>query len=101
MKLAKVDLGPEPAQLNDLTDVFGNVVAAVLGLAGIALFIMLIVGGFKYITSGGDPKLAEAARNTLTFAIIGLVVVASAYLILLFIAEFTGANILNFVIYRK
>lgn len=98
MKLAAA--GPDPANLTKLEGVFSNVVGAVLGLAGIALFIMLIVGGFQYITSGGDPKRAEAARHTLTSAIVGLVLVALAFLILRFIAEFTGADVLNFVIYR-
>ena len=93
--------GPEAAQLVELENVFARVVAAVLGLAGIALFIMLIVGGFKYITSGGDPKRVEAARNTLTFAIIGLVLIALAYLILVFIENLTGAPILNFSIIYK
>ena len=97
MKLAGA-LGPEPAQLVELENVFARVVAAVLGLAGIALFIMLIVGGFKYITSGGDPKHAESARNTLTFAIIGMVLVVLAYLILIFIENLTGASILDFSI---
>lgn len=99
MKLAG-GVGADPAQLNDFTDVFSNLVGAVLGFAGIALFIMLIVGGFQYITSGGDPKRAEAARHTLTSAIVGLVLVVLALLILTFIAEFTGADVLNFVIYR-
>lgn len=99
MRLAQ-NLGEPAAQLVELEGIFGNVVAAVLGLAGIALFIMLLVGGFKYITSGGDPKAAEEAKKTLTYAVGGLVLVASAYLILRFVAEFTGADILNFVIYR-
>lgn len=98
MKLAVA--GPEAVQLFELETVFGNTVTAILGLAGIALFLMLLVGGFKFITSGGDPKGVEAAKKTLTYAVGGLVLVASAYLILLFIAEFTDAPILNFIIYR-
>ena len=59
---------------------------------------MLIMGGFRYITSGGDQKKASEARGTLTFAIIGLVVIAGAFLILRFIEDFTGAQVTQFKI---
>ncbi len=90
----------DPATFNDLNIVFENVVGTLLGLAGIILFMMLVAGGFKYITSAGDPKSVESAKKTLTSAIAGLVLTASAYLILRIIADFTGAtNILNFNVY--
>jgi len=93
--------GENPAKISDLQSIFTSLVAAIIPLAGIVLFIMLIIGGFQYITSGGDPKKAGAARNTLTFAILGLVLVAMGYLILVVIAQFTGVTgILNFEIYR-
>ena len=82
--------------LGGLNTVFSNVVEVALWFGGIILFIMLLVGGFKYITSGGDPKSVEGAKRTLTFAIIGFVLLASAFLILRFIAYFTGANVTEF-----
>jgi hypothetical protein len=88
------------AQLQDLEGVFGNVVNVVLGLAGIVLFIMLILGGFGYITSGGDPKKIESARNTLTYAIGGMIFIALAYLILKFIEVFTGVPVTEFKIFQ-
>lgn len=87
------------ATLRGLEDLFGNIVSVVLGLAGIALFIMLIAGGFKYITSGGDPKSTESAKKTLTAAIGGVVLVALAYLILRLIGEFTGADVETFKVW--
>ena len=86
------------ATIQGLEGVFENVIGVALGFAAIALFIMLLVGGFKYITSGGNPKSLESARKTLTYAILGMVLVASAYLILRFIGVFTGANVENFQI---
>ncbi len=88
------------ARLQDLEGVFGNVVNAVLGLAGIVLFIMLFLGGFSYITSGGDPKKVESARNTLTYAIGGMIFIALAYLILKFIETFTGVPVTEFKIFQ-
>jgi hypothetical protein len=87
------------ATIEGLEGVFENLIAAALGFAAIALFIMFLVGGFKYITSGGNPKSLESARNTLTYAILGMVLVASAYLILRFIGVFTGADVENFQIF--
>jgi len=65
-------------------------------LAGIAAFIMLIVGGFQFLTAGGDLKKTQAASNTITYAILGLVAVIAAWFILLFIEKFTGVPITEF-----
>jgi len=76
--------------------IFTNVVVSVLGLAGIALFIMLLIGGFKYLTSAGNPENAASAQKTITYAIIGIVLIALAYLILVIIQTITGANVTEF-----
>lgn len=86
------------ATIKGLEGIFSNLVSSVLGLAGIALFIMLLIGGFKYLTSGGNPKSLESAKNTITYAIIGIVLVALTFLILEFIRISTGANVTNFVV---
>lgn len=65
-------------------------------LAGIAVFIMLIIGGFKYLTSGGDSKAAESARKTITYAILGLVLILLSWFILRFIETFTGVTVTQF-----
>lgn len=78
--------------------IFINILNIATSLAGLAVFIMLLVGGFKYLTSGGDPKASQSARNTLTYAIAGLVLVIAAWFILKFIAEFTGVEVTIFKI---
>jgi len=88
------------AKLSDLEGVFSNVVGVLLGLAGIVLFIMLVVGGFKYITAGGDPKGVESAKKTLTYAIGGIVLIAAGFLILQFIKQFTGVDVTQFRIFQ-
>lgn len=91
--------GGPPAELSGLEDVFGNVVGVAIGIAGVALFIMLVIAGYKYISAGSDAKSAEGAKNTLTYAIYGIVLLALAYLIMRLIANFTGVeSILNFQI---
>jgi hypothetical protein len=48
---------------------------------------MIIIAGFKYITSGGDTNKVASAKSTLTYAIIGIVVVALAQLIVHFVIK--------------
>lgn len=84
------------AQISDLSIIFQNVVTAFLGFAGIVLFILLLTGGFKYITSGGDPKSVEGAQKTITYAIGGLFVILLSYLILVFIKQITGVDVTQF-----
>ncbi len=86
--------------MSDLEFVFENVVTSLLALGGIVLFLMLLSGGFKYLTSGGDPKATETAQKTLTYAIGGMVLLAGSYMILRIISDFTGADVTNFVITR-
>lgn len=90
----------EPAQLSEFTNVFGNALTAFLGLGGILLFVMLVTAGFQFMQAGGDPKALSQAWKTMTFAIVGMVLVVGAFLIISFIANFTGATrILNFDIF--
>lgn len=88
----------DPLTFSDLEPMVENVVRAVLGLAGITLFILIVLGGFQLITSGGDPGKVQAAWKTITFAIGGLVVILLSILILRFIYVFTGVNVLEFKI---
>jgi hypothetical protein len=63
-------------------------------IVGVISVIMIIWGGFKYITSGGDSNNVTAAKNTILYAIIGLVIVALAQVIVRFvIGTATGTGI--------
>lgn len=59
-----------------------NVFSLVVGVISV---VMIIVGGLKYITSGGDSGNVSGAKNTILYAIIGLVVVALAQVIVRFV----------------
>lgn len=87
------------ATVQGLSCMIANVLSVAITGIGFAGFVMLIVGSFRYLTSGGNSKGAETAKNTITFAVIGLVVGLSSFVILNLIAEFTGVKtILDFVI---
>lgn len=91
-------MGTEPATISQLEDVFEKVVGSALALAGIVLFVLLLTGGVKYITSGGDPKATEGAQKTITYAIGGLLLILFSYLILLLIGTITGVDLTQFKI---
>lgn len=84
------------ATFKGLEGIFQNIIQVATALAGIVFFIMLIMGGFNYLTAGSDPAKAEAAKKTITYAIGGLILLVLAFLILRFIQEFTGVNVTEF-----
>jgi hypothetical protein len=68
-------------KINDIIHTIVNLLSAIVGVVAV---IMIIVGGFRYITSGGNDTSVTSAKNTILYAIIGLVVVALAQLIVRF-----------------
>jgi cytochrome bd-type quinol oxidase subunit 2 len=70
--------------LNTLLTNAVNIFSAIVGVIAV---IMIIVGGLRYITSGGDQNKVASAKNTLMYAIIGLIVVALAQLIVHFVLQ--------------
>lgn len=90
-----------PATIKDLEVVFARIVSVIASLAGIAALAMLIVGGFRFLTSGGDPKATEAARNTMTYAFLGIILLIGAWLILKILEAITGVTLTKFIIYTE
>ena len=90
--------GVEIPTLKCLELVFKNILTVAVSLAVLAMFVMLTIGGFKYLTSGGDPKAATSAKQTMTYAIIGIVLLVLAFLIFVIIERFTGVKVTEFTI---
>lgn len=82
-----------PATFSDLTIVFSNIIQLLAPVAAVAFLIMAFVGGFQFLTSGGDQKAVAGARTTLTYAIIGIILVVVSWLILLLIRQITGVDV--------
>lgn len=72
-----------------------NAVFWLLFFSGVVALFLIILGGFKLMTSGGDPKGVEGARKTITWAIIGLIVVLLSFGIVKFISLITGLDCLT------
>ena len=83
---------PSNLTVTTLAEAFGIAINIVLG-AGIALTIVfLILGGIKYMTSKGDQKAAQEARNALTNAVIGFIVVIGAFTIRIIVTNVIGGD---------
>jgi len=72
--------------------VFQNIVSALLTFVGIVALFFIMYGGIKYILARGDAKQAQAARGILTYAIIGVIIVVSAFFIVNLLATITGTD---------
>lgn len=77
---------PTPAdaadRINDIIQVVINIFSLIVGVISV---IMIIIGGLKYIISGGDTGNVTGAKNTILYAIIGLVIVALAQFVVRFV----------------
>ncbi len=80
------------ASILDLEHVFASIVVVALSAAGIAAVVMLVIGGFKFIAAGGDKDAAQKAGQTITYAVGGLVLVLSAWVILNLLGNFLGVD---------
>lgn len=62
-------------------------------IVGVISVIMLIVAAFKYVTSGGESSKVSSAKNTLIYALVGIVVVIAAQVIVSFVANTTSTAV--------
>lgn len=72
-----------------------NLVKMIFIIASVGLFIMFLYGGLRFILSQGDKAQTEAARNTITNAIIGFAIVALSFALVRIIETFFGISIIS------
>ena len=69
----------QPSVLIGDGGVFSEITNVLLFVIGAIAVIMIVVGGLRYVISGGDAKQVDAAKNTILYAIIGIIVALLAY----------------------
>jgi hypothetical protein len=74
----------------DLTTVVAAAINILSIIVGIAAVVMIILGGFRYITSGGDSGKVAGAKDTIIYALVGIVIVAFAQFIVKFVLNKVG-----------
>ena len=77
------DAAPGETVNSIVTDVI-NIISLIVGVISV---IMIIIGGLRYITSNGDSGNVTNAKNTILYAVIGLVIVALAQLVVRFVID--------------
>ncbi|TAN57048.1 hypothetical protein EPN15_05605 [Patescibacteria group bacterium] len=76
----------------DISVFVGNIIRALLGLLGILILVFILYGGYLWLVSGGNEQMVKKAKDILTSAFIGLIIVLAALAITTFIMEgITGA----------
>lgn len=74
-----------PADLFGDGGVFKQITNTLIYIVGVIAVVMLVFGGIKYVVSGGDAKKVTDAKNTVLYAIIGLVIAFVSYAIVTFV----------------
>ena len=76
----------------DLFTVVQNLLNTTFGVVGVIVVIMIIIGGFYYMASQGEPDRVQKGKNTILYGIIGLIICLSAFAIVNFVlAGLNGA----------
>ena len=91
-----MNLGPGPAGLLQLQDLVLRVINLSAWFAFIVVTIMLVTAGVKYIISGGDAKSISQAHQTVTWALLGILMMVIAWLLLRLVQAFTGVPLTDF-----
>ena len=76
----------------DMGKLISSVLTIVMVVAILLVLLYLIMGGIEWITSGGDKGKTESARNKITAAIIGIIILAAAYALTTLVAYVLGFN---------
>lgn len=86
----RIDLGSGPGQVDNVpttggNDILYNALNIAYFVAGVIAVIVIIVAGINYASSGGDSAKVSKAKNQILFAIIGIILILSAFAITNFI----------------
>jgi cytochrome bd-type quinol oxidase subunit 2 len=87
-----INITPGTGYALNVSTLFSSILNIVMLIAALLVFGFLIMGGIEWITSGGDKGKTESARNKITSAIVGLLVVAASYALVTLVVNFLGFN---------
>ena len=82
------------ATLRCVPIVFNNLIGFAMTLVGTLAVFFIVFSGIKFLTSGGDPIKVERAKKTMTYAIIGLVIVLLSFVMIRVISTLAGVECL-------
>ena len=95
--ISSLDTTGKAAQLGgtkDLPTLIGNIISVVTGTMGIVFVVLVVYAGILYMTASGDDTKVKKAKTLLTQAVIGMIILVSAYAIASFVlSQIQGATI--------
>ena len=68
-----------PLKVGSIPEFIGNVILALLGLSGSIALLMFVWGGMQWLISGGSAERVKKGKDTIIWAVLGLVVIFTAY----------------------
>jgi len=80
----------------DLGKLLSNILALIFFFAALLAFIFILIGGLQWITAGGDKASAQSARDRITAAVVGLLIVVSAFAITVILNAVLGINLFEY-----
>lgn len=80
---------------SDLGPLIAILMSLAFAVAGIFFFAQLLIGGIRWISAGGDSKAVDSARDRITNALMGIILVVAAYAIILIIEKTLGIRIVS------
>ena len=78
---------PNPLESSAPGNIFADIINTLLVWGGAVAILFIIIGGFRYIISMGNPEGAEKARNTVLYAVLGLILIFAAYLVVAYLLD--------------
>lgn len=82
-----VPTGIDELGTGDITTTAESIINTILGLLGLVALVIILIGGFKWMTSGGNEEKVGEAKKLLGAGIIGIIIVLAAYAIAKFVIE--------------
>ena len=82
-----VDSAQTGGKNTDGGDIIQSIVNLLLYITGAVAVIMIVIGGIKYVTSGGDSSQTKSAKDTILYAVVGLIVAIVAYAVVNFVID--------------
>ena len=82
-------------EFRNLGALLSTVLNFILGVGAFLMFLFLVIGGLRYIFSGGDEKAIAAAKGQITVAIVGFLIIFLSFVIIRIIEFLTGLDIVS------
>ena len=87
----KSTLAPEPTRVDSIPVTIGKIIGTALSFVGVLFLVLIIYAGLLWMTAQGNDTKIATARGIITNAVIGLIIVMSAYAITAFVGSTVGA----------